>query len=107
MLEFDEDERNAQVLGIHYAKKIDNKLAIEFMSSITSVSTSEQAEELTKAFWEMVDLSIEDNENDVSIEGISDLEFWMYKLFNDVSGCIEKRGFKKQWDETTRKVKSE
>lgn len=106
MLEFDEDEKNAQVLGIYYAKKVGNNLAIEFMSSNVGVSTPEQAIELTEAFWEMVDLSIEDNEHDVSIEGISDLEFWMYKLFNDVSGYISKSGFKKHWDETTKRVKS-
>ncbi len=72
-----------------------------------SLPPSRQAVELTEVFWKMVDLSIEDNENDVSVEGISDLEFWMYKLFNDVSGYISKKGFKKQWDETTDRVKSE
>ncbi len=43
MLEFDEDEKNAQILGIHYATKIGNKFAINFMSSNEGVSTSKQA----------------------------------------------------------------
>jgi hypothetical protein len=106
MLEFDEDEKNAQLLGIHYATMVGDKFVIDFMSSKESISTPEHAIRVTTVFWKMVELSIDDNAKGVSVDGISDLEFWMYKLFNDVSGYVAKRGFKNQWDKTTQDVKS-
>jgi len=106
MLKFSEDEINAQILAVHYAKKVGDKFVIEFMSSKTDILTPEQASRVTKVFWDMVDMSIEDNEKEISIEGVTDLEFWMYKLFNDVSGYVAKNGFKNQWGITTKEVKS-
>lgn len=107
MLEFATEDENARLLAIHYANKIGDEFIISFMSSKISISTSEQAIKVTRLFWEMVDLSIDDNENDISVEGVINIEFWMYKLFNKVSGYIATRGFEKQWESVTTGVESE
>ncbi|OZG75397.1 hypothetical protein BTA51_03195 [Hahella sp. CCB-MM4] len=107
MLKFSESAKNAQVLAIHYARKQGNSLAIEFMSSKIGISNAEEAEILTRAFWEIVDLAIEDNEKGLSVEGINDIEFWMHKLFNKVSGYMTLNGYEDQWDKITKEVKSE
>jgi len=107
MLEFAEKDENARLLAIYYANKIGDDFVTDFMSSRVSISTPEQADKVTRVFWEMVDLSVEDNESEISIEGVTEIEFWMYKLFNKVSGYISKNGFKEQWEKATNEVKSE
>lgn len=62
---------------------------------------TEEALKVAKIFWEMTDLAIDDNENNVTIDGVNDLEFWMHKLFNKVSGYLKKQGYEAQWDQAT------
>lgn len=107
MLNFTENDENARLLAMYYANKIGDEFVIDFMASKVSISTPEQADRVARVFWEMVDLSVDDNDNGVSVEGIADIEFWMYKLFNKVSGYISKRGFKEQWEKATNDIKSE
>lgn len=47
------------------------------MSSKVRVGSQEEANQVTKASLKMVDMAIDDNENDVIVDGIADLEFWM------------------------------
>jgi len=97
MLEFNENTKSAQKMAIYYAKKLEDQLLIDFMSSSKELNTQEEAAAVINGFWEMTDLAIEDNNNDKSIEGISDIEFWMHKLFNKVYGYMLKNGFEEQW----------
>ncbi|MCX2783735.1 hypothetical protein OQJ46_12135 [Microbulbifer thermotolerans] len=97
MLEFNETTQNAQKLAVHYAKKLGDQLLIDFMSSSRDVTSPEEATAVIKGFWEMTDLAIEDNHNNKSVEGISDIEFWMHKLFNKVYGYMLRNGFEEQW----------
>jgi hypothetical protein len=98
MLEFDEEDSGAQVLAIYYAKKTGSKFVVDFMSSKKDLISSEDAYRIAKKFWEMTDFAIEDNDKNIVIEGITDIEFWMYKLFNMVSGYVELKGYEKEWD---------
>jgi len=106
MLNFTEANKNAQVLAIYYSKVVGDKFVIDFMSSKTEISSPEEAVLVTKVFWEMVDKSIDDNNNENAIEGIDDIEFWMHKLFNKVSGYLTLNGYKEQWVKTTQEIKS-
>ena len=54
---------------------------------------------MIRYFWKMVNLSIDDNDNNVLVEGAEDIEFWMHKLFNKVSGYMEIQGYEELWDE--------
>ena len=71
------------------------------MSSKAEISKPEEAMKIAKTFWEMTELAIDDNDNDIVVEGVSDLEFWMHKLFNKVSGYLKKNGYEDQWDQAT------
>ncbi len=104
MLEFSKDEKNSQILAIHYARKMNNPLFLSFVSSHTDITGKEDAISITEAFWEMTDLAAEDNQNDRIVEGIADLEFWLQKLFNLVRGYIINCGYKDVWAETTKKI---
>lgn len=98
MLEFDSHEKQAQTLAVHYARQVDNDYVVDFMLSNSDILSDDNAYAVAKAFWEMTDLAIDDNDKDVVVEGVSDIEFWMYKLFNLVSGYLEQKGYREQWD---------
>jgi len=99
VLNFNESTHNAQILAIYYAKKIDLDLVIDFMESKIDITNTEDALIVARSFWKMVELSIQDNDNDNVIDGVEDIEFWMHKLFNKVSGYLTKNGFEEQWDQ--------
>lgn len=97
MLGFDESSVKAQLLAIHYARKIGDDYVIGFMSSKAGIASSDEAMRIAKAFWKMTDLAIDDKENDIIVDGVVDLEFWMHKLFNKVSGYFKLNGYEDQW----------
>ena len=106
MLNFTESTKNTQVLAIHYAKQTQVEAAVEFMSSLSELDTPEKALSVARAFWIMVELSIKDNDSGNEVEGIQDIEFWMYKLFNKVSGYFKKCGYEVQWEQAELEAKS-
>ena len=98
MLRYDEDSQNAKILAMHYARQVGGEGLFEFMSGKASLSSKDQAALIIRGFWEMTDLAIQDNHDDKEIEGIADIEFWMYKLFIMVNGYMTKHGFSDVWD---------
>lgn len=99
MLNYDEDSQNAKILAQHYAKQVGGDFLFDFMSGAIGISTKGQLCEVIEGFWKMTDLAISDNENDKTIEGIYDIEFWMQKLFIKVNGYMTKHGHSEKWDE--------
>ena len=49
----------------------------------------------------MTDMAAEDYNQNMQVEGIDDIEFWMHKLFNKVYGYMAKNGFQDEWDKVT------
>ncbi|WP_444887486.1 hypothetical protein [Microbulbifer sp. JMSA008] len=84
ILKFNESTKKSKVLAIHYAKKLENNLLLEFVSSRKEIESSGEATLVALGFWDMTDLSIEDHASHKSIEGVDNVEFWMHKLFNKV-----------------------
>lgn len=107
MLSYTDADEGSKVLAKHYTKILENEPFKNFMLAESEIKTADEAILITELFWRMVDLSIVDNENNVIVDGVSDIEFWMHKLFNKVSGYMLKNGFEEQWDETTSRLKSE
>ena len=99
MLEFNDSDYEAKILARHYSEKLDSELFSQFVTAEVDVSSKDEAEEVIRYFWKMVDLSIDDNDNNVLIDGVEDIEFWMHKLFNKVSGYMEVHGYEDLWDE--------
>lgn len=103
MLEFNENSHNAKLLAIHYANKVGDEFLISFMSGQVSLSSESDAIEIIEGFWKMTDLAIHDNENGTKVYEITDIEFWMHKLFNKVGGYMTKNGYKNAWEEAINK----
>jgi hypothetical protein len=98
MLRYDADSKNAKLLAIHYARQTGGELLINFMSGEADLSSTEEAALIIKGFWQMTDLAIADNHANRIIGDVSDIEFWMHKLFINVNGYMTKNGFKALWD---------
>lgn len=98
MLEFNEGTQKARILALHYANRVGGSDLIQFMSSQIDIHSPEQAEKIIEGFWAMTDLAVEDHHANLSIEGVDDIEFWMYKLFNKVNGYMVKNGFGENWE---------
>lgn len=100
MLEFNENSYNSKILAIHYANEVGGKLLISFMSGKIGLRSEKEALEVTEGFWEMTNLAIQDNENGKNPQEISDIEFWMHKLFNKVGGYMAQNGYKEIWQKS-------
>lgn len=99
MLEFNESTENARKLAVHYAELVGDADLVAFMSSATEVTSTDEAKKIIEGFRKMTDLAVGDHHNNVAVEGISDIEFWMHKLFNKVYGYMTRNGFADIWDE--------
>jgi len=100
MLEYNENTLNAKILAIHYAEKLGGDTLAAFMKGECDIKSNEDAEIIISGFWAMTDLAISDNNSDVIVDGISDIEFWMHKLFNKVGGYMIRNGYKTQWEDS-------
>ena len=98
MLKYDADTQSAKILATHYAHQIGDDALIKFMSGETDILSTGDAALIIKGFWQMTDLAIEDNHANKIIGGVSDIEFWMHKLFIKMNGYMTKNGFKTLWD---------
>lgn len=94
----DEDSQNAGTLTKHYAGRIGGDLLLAFMIGQANITSEEKAMLVIEGFWRMTDLAIQDNHDNKQIEGITDIELWMYKLFVRVNGYMTKSSFKELWD---------
>lgn len=97
MLSYSDSELPAKNIAIFYADKINSPIAKEFFNGQKSLANKEDALEVAKVFWKIIDLSSTDHLNNISILDDVDVEFWMHKLFNKVYGYYERNGFKEQW----------
>jgi hypothetical protein len=98
MLKFDDDSKNAKVLAMYYGSRVGGDLLLAFVSGKADIASIEEAKLVIEGFWKMTDLAIQDNSDNKKIEGIDDIEFWMYKLFIKVNGYMTKNGFAEIWD---------
>jgi hypothetical protein len=97
MLNYSDEDITAKNIAIFYAKKINSPTAEAFFQGNTSLTNTNEALDVARAFWEITDLASTDHLNNVSAFNDIDLEFWMHKLFNKLYGYYEKNGFKEQW----------
>ncbi len=102
MLSFTADDAPARLLAVYYAKQIGDPALIRFMSGEIEIESTEAAVSIIAGFSQMTALAGVDFEQDRQIEGISDIDFWMHKLFNKVYGYMAKHGFQSEWDSTAR-----
>lgn len=99
MLRFNNQDQLAYRIGRYYAEQLGNPLFTEYMAGESSLTSKEEARKVAELFWAMTDLSIADNEAEKEICGTKELEFWMIKLFNKVSGDFIRSGYEQIWYE--------
>lgn len=98
MLKYDADSENARILAVYYARHVGCDTLARFMSGEIDISTTEDAALVIKGFWQMTDRAIDDCHANKIIEGVTDIEFWMHKLFIKINGYMTRNGFKSIWD---------
>lgn len=99
MMNFNEYNQPAKTLVLHYAQKLDCDLAKAIVSGESNLSSKKEAESLAYFFWEMTDQAVEDENDNKSIEGISDLQSWLEKALYIFTGYFKKQGYEKEWSE--------
>lgn len=98
MLEYNQNTQKAKILAEHYAQIVGDEFLIAFMQGKKSITNTQEAQIIINGFWKMTDLAIADHQNELAIDGIKDIEFWMHKLFNKAGGYMLKNGYQTQWD---------
>ena len=101
MINFTGRDEKAKDVCLHYANKLNAQNLISILASIDPVKSKEEALELSRFFWKMVDASIEDRDNGVEVLGETDLQFWMERSMNIFSGYLRSIGYEDQWEQAS------
>ncbi len=83
---------------LHYAKKL-NRPEVEHIIEAGQAVTSEEATSLSSFFWDMVDETVKDNKNGLTVAGQTDLEAMNEYVFESIRAYLRNNGYEKEWDE--------
>ncbi len=98
MLNFSGRGQKAQQVCLYYAEKLGRHDLIPILASQAPIANGDEALALSRFFWEMVDASIADRDNNLEVLGESDLQFWMERTMNVMGGYLSSLGYEAQWD---------
>jgi len=98
------DEEKARDIAIYYAEKLDDKVALALLKSNNSKVDADKAASISRFYWNMLDLAVFDQESGNKILDESDMEYWMSRLMNIISGFLEETGFQSVWDNISDEV---
>lgn len=82
---------------LHYAKKLRNE-QVENIILAGEVKSSDEANALSKFFWEMVDQIVIDKDAGEVVAGQEDLEAWNEYVFESIRAYLRNNGYEKEWD---------
>ena len=97
MLNYTGARRPAFKLAEHYSDRLQNPLFAGFILGKEDIHSSTDARVISELFWNMTDLAIEDSQSDKEIQGIADIEFWMHKIYQKVSGYMTTHSYSEIW----------
>jgi hypothetical protein len=84
----------------YYADKLNDKITLSILE-LGTVKNSKEATHLSLFFWNMVDKSVEDHNNKVTLPWPEGAEFWNEKLMYSISGYLERVGFENEWEQVS------
>lgn len=84
--------------AIHYAKELDCTVVLSILHR-GFVESREEAQALSKFFWEMVGKSIEYDNQGVDHGWSEGGRFWTEKLLQTFGGHLDAAGYADVWDE--------
>jgi hypothetical protein len=82
---------------LHYAEKLSNTTVKKIITE-GQVSSSSEANELAKFFWEMVDEIVKDIEEQAVVAGQTDLEAWNEYVFESIRAYLRNNGYENEWN---------
>ncbi|ABC29084.1 hypothetical protein HCH_02258 [Hahella chejuensis KCTC 2396] len=91
----DQDQKK---VFIHFAKVLNDDLALAVAEHEREIATKEEAERFAKLYWRMVDLSVIADRNKQEIDGVLGMQAIMEDLINIMGGYLERNGFAEQWE---------
>lgn len=93
------EEKNAL---LHYAKTLGNRKVEKILHS-DGIQSSEEARELASFFWKMVNRTVVDSENNVTIAGYNNLESLCEDIMQSLRSHFIATGHLDIWDEESDK----
>ncbi|WP_020410223.1 hypothetical protein [Hahella ganghwensis] len=96
MINFRDQEQKDVFL--HFARALNDDLAVAVAEHQKEVTTKEDAINLARFYWRMVDQAVLADRNSEAINGIVGMQSIMEDLINIVGGYLERNGFAEQWE---------
>ncbi|GLS24573.1 hypothetical protein [Marinibactrum halimedae] len=82
---------------LHYARKMKREPVIEILNN-GSVRNGDEAAILSKFYWDMIDVAVEDQGKDMPILMSEGVEDWIEYIFHSLNGYLVSNGYESQWD---------
>ena len=98
MLDFSGKDQKAQQVCLHYAKQFGAENLIGIIHGKDSVGSKDEAIELSRFFWKMLEAAADDRDQGTEVLGETDLQYWMERSMNIISGYLDRIGYEDEWD---------
>lgn len=99
MLDFSGTDQKAQQVCLHYANQFQANNLIQIIECKASVTSKDEAYALSRFFWMMLEASAGDRDKGIEVLGESDLQHWMERSMNVISGYLNSIGYEEVWDQ--------
>src|SRR5688572_4035054 len=103
-LDFNGKDQKAQQVCLHYARHFNVEQLIPVLECRVAVSSKDEALALARFFWQMLEAAAEDRDNGIEVLGQKDLQHWMERSMNIISGYLDRIGYHDEWDRANDEV---
>ena len=101
MLDFSGKDQKAQQVCMHYAKQLRADNLMPIIECKASVRSQEEAAALSRFFWMMLEASADDRDKGIEVLDESDLQHWMGRSMNIISGYLSSIGYDEVWGQVS------
>lgn len=86
-----------KIVALHFAKRLNETKVLSIIEN-GDIKSTEEAELLSKFFWNMNRKAISDDSDGLKIPCEGSSEYWIEKIYNTWEGYMLKNGFISEWD---------
>lgn len=101
MLDLSGEDQKARQVFMHYAEQLRVDNLVPIIECKASVTSKEEADELSRFFWTMLDALADDRDKGIEVLGEADLQHWMGRSMNVISGYLNSIGYGEVWDQVS------
>ncbi len=98
MLNYSGSDAHARDIALHYAVILKAVALEPILAGKAPVTSAEKATLLAEFYWQMLDLSTNDEKNAVAVLGEVHNEHLMQRLLNIIGGYLEQSGYADEWE---------